>query len=78
MLDNLYVSYDVYEDKKDPNDRSKLGAVLILCREKYTDLEEIVDRFVSSITQLVSDIIAFDKYVDKDDVWSVIIVFIIL
>ena len=68
MLDNLYVSYDVYEQKKDPNDRSKLGAELILCKEKYTDLEEIVDRFVGSITQLVSDITVFDKYVDKDDV----------
>ena len=68
MLDNLYVSYDVYEQKKDPNDRSKLGAELILCKEKYTDLEEIVDRFVGSITQLVSYITVFDKYVDKDDV----------
>ena len=67
-MNNLYISYDVYEHQKDPEDRSKLGAVLELCKEKYTDLEEIVDRFIGSISQLVSDISRYEKYVEKTDV----------
>lgn len=68
-MEDLYISYDVYEHKKDPTDRSKLGAVLELCRETYTDLEEIVDRFVGSISQLVSDVTCYEKYVNKTDVF---------
>lgn len=68
MLNDLYVSYDVYEHKKDPSDRSKLGAVLELCKEKYIDLEEIVDRFVGSVSQLVNDVTCYAKYIDKKDV----------
>lgn len=68
MLPDLYASYDVIEKEKDPQDRTKLGAVLELCEQRYTELEEIVDRFVGEITVLVDTISHFPKYRDASDV----------
>lgn len=68
MLPDLYASYDVIEKQKDPQDRSKLGAVLELCEQRYTELEEIVDRFVGELTIVIHDISNFPKYRDEQDV----------
>ena len=68
MLPDLYASYDVIEKQKDPQDRSKLGAVLELCEQQYTELEEIVDRFVGELIVLIHDISNFPKYRDESDV----------
>lgn len=68
MLPDLYASYDVIEKQKDPQDRSKLGAVLMLCEQQYTELDEIVDRFVGELTALIHDISIFPKYRDETDV----------
>ena len=68
MLPDIYASYDVRERQKDPQDRTKLGAVLELCEQRYSELEEIVDRFVGEITVLVNTIAQFPKYRDAKDV----------
>ena len=73
MLDTLYVSYDINEMEKDPSDPSKLGRILILCERRYTELDEIVDRFVEMMTVLVNDIIAFPKYRPLNDVCRVLV-----
>ena len=68
MLSDYYVSYDVLESNKDPEDRTKLGKELSLCGEVYTELDEIVDRFVNPITVLVSAIQQYEKFVLLGDV----------
>ena len=68
MLDDLFVSYDITEKDKDPNDPSKLGRRLLLCERHYSELDEIVDRFIESITIVVSSITSFPKYRNLMDV----------
>ena len=69
MLDNFYLSYDIIEEQKDPEDPLKLGKILRLCEQKYTDLEEIVERFAGEISHVVNTVVSFSKYVDKNDVF---------
>ena len=74
MLEDYYVSYDVFESKKDPSDRTMLGKELSLCGEVYTELDEIIDRFIGQITVLVSSIQLYEKFVLLGDVqWFMII-----
>ena len=68
MLEDLYVSYDITEKDKDPTDPSKLGHRLLLCEHRYSELDEIVDRFIESITIVVSSITSFSKYRNLTDV----------
>ena len=68
MLDNFYLSYDIMEEQKDPEDPLKLGKILRLCDQKYTDLEEIVERFAGEISHVVNSIVSYSKYVNASDV----------
>lgn len=66
----MLANFDIEEDQKDPEDPSKLGAVLRLFETAYADLEEIIARFVEPIVILVESISHYSKYLELPDVFS--------
>lgn len=68
MCDAVLATFEIDEDEKDPENPTALGKKLRLCGTTYTDLEEIIARFVEPVASLVDAISRYAKFEDLPDV----------
>lgn len=64
----MLATFEIDEEEKDPENPAGLGKKLVLCGTTYTDLEEIIARFVEPLVSLVDAISRYSKFADLPDV----------
>lgn len=64
----MLATFEIDEEAKDPENPAALGKRLRLCGTTYTDLEEVIARFVEPVAALVDAISRYAKFDDLPDV----------